>query len=619
MTRRDAKTLLIADDDRDLVSILTIRSRLLGLKVLTASDAFTALSLVRSTMPDLVCLDVGMPGGNGLSVCEMITSDPTFREIPVIVLTGRSDPQTISRCHSMNAYYVEKSTDTWERMEPLIRELLEIPLTTTGSPEQKSGDKGPVDPEPGPVFPNLSALVAETPTDEPITTSADLASDLPEPLVPLKETDALHPAPADSCASAIGSSDVESEEPYFLPDWETSTVDGSGERTPTLLPQLPPAGTADEECETPKRESADLASQEETAPSETEAPSEPSSVWRQLAQAVGRVVGRTEEPEKTLDVSTGSEGSAPPIDVSEAEAQPGMRHDSVRVPVGSMVSLESTPTDVAAVDEQNRHAPLASKFEQETDDQSTGDTTEQPPLAAIDQVWSLVGRSTPVPRPTELSPDHHSRPVPLERPERKSKEKKIDVLHEKTILIGDDDCDLVQMLVLRCTQLGVRVFRSPDAMHALLGAHRVEPDLVILDVHMPGGNGLSVCEMMAGDPALAKIPVIIVTGDPNEEIPRRCQALHAQFLRKGAGLWERLEPRIRESLGLPAAIVPKAVASPRADLPEQERQPRILCIDDDPEISKLLKIRLEPYGVDVIRHLRECKDIGRRSTCGPIW
>ena len=96
MTRRDAKTILIADDDHDFVSIISIRCRLLGLKVFTAFDAFTALSLVRSTMPDLVCLDVGMPGGNGLSVCEMITSDPTFREIPVIMLTGRSDPQTIS-------------------------------------------------------------------------------------------------------------------------------------------------------------------------------------------------------------------------------------------------------------------------------------------------------------------------------------------------------------------------------------------------------------------------------------------------------------------------------------------------------------------------------------------
>jgi CheY-like chemotaxis protein len=138
-------------------------------------------------------------------------------------------------------------------------------------------------------------------------------------------------------------------------------------------------------------------------------------------------------------------------------------------------------------------------------------------------------------------------------------------------------------------------------MHALLGAHRVQPDLMILDVNMPGGNGLSVCEMMAGDPSLAKTPVIIMTGDTNPEIPGRCQALHAQYLQKGAGLWERLEPLIRKTLGMPAVIAPKATAAALAALAEAKQKPRILCIDDDPDISKIIKLRLEPYGVDVLR------------------
>jgi hypothetical protein len=46
----------------------------------------------------------------------------------------------------------------------------------------------------------------------------------------------------------------------------------------------------------------------------------------------------------------------------------------------------------------------------------------------------------------------------------------------KTILIADDDRDLVQLLAMRCKQLGLTVFRSPDAMHALLGVHRARPD-----------------------------------------------------------------------------------------------------------------------------------------------
>jgi DNA-binding response OmpR family regulator len=118
------KTILIADDDHDLVNVLAVRCRRLGLKVLCAYDAFSALSLIKSNTPDMVCLDVEMPAGNGLGVCEMLASDETCRSIPIAILTGRRDPETIIRCHSLCAYYVEKCPDVWSRIEPLVKELL---------------------------------------------------------------------------------------------------------------------------------------------------------------------------------------------------------------------------------------------------------------------------------------------------------------------------------------------------------------------------------------------------------------------------------------------------------------------------------------------------------------
>jgi DNA-binding response OmpR family regulator len=121
------KVVLIADDDRDLVTALAHRCRRRGLDVRCAHDAFTALSLVRSELPDLVCLDVEMPAGNGLSVCEMLASDESCRSIPVAILTGKNDPDTIIRCHNLCAYYVEKCSDVWSRLEPLIDELLGPP------------------------------------------------------------------------------------------------------------------------------------------------------------------------------------------------------------------------------------------------------------------------------------------------------------------------------------------------------------------------------------------------------------------------------------------------------------------------------------------------------------
>jgi CheY-like chemotaxis protein len=130
-------TILIADDDRELVQVLALRCRALGVHVECAHDALRALNLMQPTMPDLICLDVNMPAGNGLSVCEMLASEPRWAKTPVIILTGRTDPEIIIRCHQLCAYYVLKGGDVWSRIEPLVGELLSVgdrgaPLAAAG-------------------------------------------------------------------------------------------------------------------------------------------------------------------------------------------------------------------------------------------------------------------------------------------------------------------------------------------------------------------------------------------------------------------------------------------------------------------------------------------------------
>jgi len=122
-----APRILIADDDRALVGALSLRCRRLGLQVQTAHDARTALNMLFESPPDVACLDVDMPCGNGLSVCEMVASDSRLNGLTLIVLTGSSDPQTIRRCHAVCAYYVPKCVDLWSRIGPLLHELLQIP------------------------------------------------------------------------------------------------------------------------------------------------------------------------------------------------------------------------------------------------------------------------------------------------------------------------------------------------------------------------------------------------------------------------------------------------------------------------------------------------------------
>ena len=119
------KSVLIAAADLFLADILCERCKSLGLFADVAFNAMSALEKIDEMEPDIVILDVEMPYGNGLSVCEMMSTHQQLSKIPVIILTARSDRQTVRRCHELGAYYIIKECDVWPRIEPLIRELIE--------------------------------------------------------------------------------------------------------------------------------------------------------------------------------------------------------------------------------------------------------------------------------------------------------------------------------------------------------------------------------------------------------------------------------------------------------------------------------------------------------------
>ena len=120
------KTILIIDDDTNLIEALAARCRKIGLQVETARNLLTAVVIMDRKLPDLLCVDINMPTGNGLNFCEMLSLDENTSKIPVIVLSGQKDPDTLLRCQNLCAYYVHKSNDVWRSMEPVIYELIDI-------------------------------------------------------------------------------------------------------------------------------------------------------------------------------------------------------------------------------------------------------------------------------------------------------------------------------------------------------------------------------------------------------------------------------------------------------------------------------------------------------------
>ena len=82
-------TILIADDDRDILDLVAFKLSAAGHELITATDGASALTEARRAVPDIVVLDVAMPGMSGLDVCRELRAEPITRGIPVILLTAR--------------------------------------------------------------------------------------------------------------------------------------------------------------------------------------------------------------------------------------------------------------------------------------------------------------------------------------------------------------------------------------------------------------------------------------------------------------------------------------------------------------------------------------------------
>jgi two-component system, OmpR family, response regulator MtrA len=81
---------VVADDDPMLRDLLVANLEADGHDVWSAVDGVTALELVRVVKPDLVLLDVTMPGADGITVLQALRADPETAPLPVVLLTARA-------------------------------------------------------------------------------------------------------------------------------------------------------------------------------------------------------------------------------------------------------------------------------------------------------------------------------------------------------------------------------------------------------------------------------------------------------------------------------------------------------------------------------------------------
>jgi DNA-binding response OmpR family regulator len=88
---------LIADDEESVVELVRVTLEDERVRVIAASDGIAALALAEEIAPDLVLLDVNMPGFDGVEVCRRLRRDTRFAHTPIVMLTAATRPEDVRR------------------------------------------------------------------------------------------------------------------------------------------------------------------------------------------------------------------------------------------------------------------------------------------------------------------------------------------------------------------------------------------------------------------------------------------------------------------------------------------------------------------------------------------
>ena len=118
----------------------------------------------------------------------------------------------------------------------------------------------------------------------------------------------------------------------------------------------------------------------------------------------------------------------------------------------------------------------------------------------------------------------------------------------KKILIVDDERDIVKALMIRLQGAGYEVVTAFDGAQGVFMAHKEKPDLIILDIRMPAGDGFSVAQRLKRSIHTFSIPVIFLTGSPEKNAAEKAMALGARFFVKKPYDPEELLDAIKRAL-----------------------------------------------------------------------
>lgn len=118
------KKILVAEDDRSILQIITITLSKGGMHVLGAKDGEEALQLAHQELPDAIILDIQMPKIDGLSLCEKLKANERTAHIPVGFLTAQLDTNSYAQGMKMGGLLYMPKPFKPDRLNSFVQLLL---------------------------------------------------------------------------------------------------------------------------------------------------------------------------------------------------------------------------------------------------------------------------------------------------------------------------------------------------------------------------------------------------------------------------------------------------------------------------------------------------------------
>jgi CheY-like chemotaxis protein len=117
-------SILVVDDDPEIVTMLSSRLQKRGYKITTAEDGHRALELAKRERPDLVLLDVMMPGKSGWEVARALKQDPVTQDVKIVMVSaiGEKTNEITAPIYGADAH-IDKPFE-FEKLESVINQLL---------------------------------------------------------------------------------------------------------------------------------------------------------------------------------------------------------------------------------------------------------------------------------------------------------------------------------------------------------------------------------------------------------------------------------------------------------------------------------------------------------------